>query len=334
MANTPPRNPARTLRMAVIGCGPIGRLHAQAIVAAPQAHLTALCDTDAERRKSASHEFCVPGYENTKRLFAEERLDAVTIATPDHLHVEPALAAIAAGSHVFCEKPLATQVCEAERMVTAARNGHMQLGVDYNRRFAFGYRTARQLLDEGAIGRLQSLRIQVSDRTPPQVVRHPFVIFTTLLTHHLDLLAWFGGEIVRLRAVAGHQPIGPLLREVAITCEFEGGSGTIAAQYRDDARETVESLALQGSGGLINVEGSCGSVVLTQRGRGTKRWFQPPKDESFYDSVNAHLRAFIEQVACGAAPPVSGTDGMSSLKLAASAVKSIQLQQSINARNR
>ncbi len=334
MTTIPACDPARTLRMAVIGCGPIGRLHAQAIVAAPQARLAAVCELDAKRRESAGDTFNVPAYEDPRRLFAEEQLDAVAIATPDHLHVEPTLAAIEAGCHVFCEKPLATQVCEAQRLVSAARNGKVHLGVDYNRRFAFGYRTARRLLDEGAIGRLQTLRIQVSDRTPPpHVARHPFVIFTTLLTHHLDLLGWFGGEIVRLQAVAGHQPIGPLLREVAITCEFEGGSGMIAARYRDDLTQTVESLELEGTGGAIRVEGACGGVVLKECSSGVEQRFEPADDESFYDSVVAHVRAFIEQVASGAAPPVSGADGLSSLKLAAAAVKSIELQQAIEVPN-
>jgi myo-inositol 2-dehydrogenase/D-chiro-inositol 1-dehydrogenase len=272
----------------------------------------------------------VPACESVAQLLADHRLDAVTIATPDHLHAESALDSIAAGCHVFCEKPLATSAVEAAEVVRAAADRPVHLGVDYNRRFAFGYRTAKRLLDDGAIGPIRRCLIDVSDRTPPRhVARHPLVIFTTLLTHHFDLLRFYGGEIRSIRAVAGHQPIGPLLGDVSLSFEFKSGAtGTIEARYRDDLTRTVERLELEASSGIVLVEDITGPVTCTGRD-GRSQFFSPDDAETFDDSLIAHLHAFIACVARGDPPPVTGHDGLVGLQLAEAAVESIHSGHSI-----
>src|SRR5262245_21521183 len=96
----------RPLRMGVIGCGPIGQLHARAIAGSSEAMLAAVCDIDPRRAQSAAESFGAAPYDRVAKMLGHDSLDAVTIATPDHLHLEPALLAIAAGCYVFCEKPL------------------------------------------------------------------------------------------------------------------------------------------------------------------------------------------------------------------------------------
>ncbi|MEX0679175.1 MAG: Gfo/Idh/MocA family oxidoreductase [Pirellulales bacterium] len=320
---------SRALRMAVIGCGPVGTLHAQAIAASPHAVLVAVCEVDPQRRDEAQRRFDVHAYERVERLLTDESLDAVAIATPDHLHLQPALEAIAAGCHVFCEKPLANSVPEAGQIVRAAAERNVRLGVDYNRRFAFGYRTAKRLVDEGAIGTVRHSRLTVSDRTPPpRVARHPLVIFTTLLTHHFDLLRCFAGEVRSIRAEAGQPTIGSLLRNVTLSFEFAGGAqGTIVAGYRDELTRTVESLDLGGTVGTIVVEDVTGPVTWTSRdGQSTQSFSAQDHggEETFYDSLIAHVQAFIEHVARGAAPPVTGEDGLVGMRLAAAAIESIE----------
>ena len=257
-----------------------------------------------------------------------ETLDAVTIATPDHLHVDVALSAIAAGCHVFCEKPLAASLSEAAQMVRAAGERGVFLGVDYNRRFAFGYRTARQLFDEGRIGKLDYCVLRVSDRTPrAQVARNPQVIFTTLLTHHLDLLRYFGGEVRLLHALAGDEPAPALLRSVILSLKFASGAiGTIAAGYRDGQTRTVEWMELGGPAGAIAVEDITRRVTLTSNDPDRAQAFRPNHfigGDAFYDSLVEHVQAFIEHVARGVQPPVSGNDGLMGMKLAAAAVESL-----------
>ena len=254
---------AKTLRMAVVGCGPIGNLHARAISGSPNAQLVAVCDSDAARRNEAAARWNVRAYATEQEMLAGETLDAVTIATPDHLHVELTLAALDAGCHVFCEKPLATSPAEAERLVSTAAERGVHLAVDYNRRFAFGYRTAKELLAAGRIGELKYCVIRASDRTPrAAVARHPQVILTTFLTHFFDLLRFYGGPIRQVQAVCGREPAGGLMRSISLSFQFAGGAvGTIMAGYRDGQTRTAEWLELGGTAGAIVVEGLCARTI-------------------------------------------------------------------------
>ena len=331
---TDPDGGARKLRVAVIGCGPIGDLHARAIAGAGCAALVAVCDTDPARAASAAERWRAAAYGDARQLLAGERLDAVTIATPDHLHVEPALQAIDAGCHVFCEKPLAAGAAEARRVVQAAAEHGVRLAVDYNRRFAFGYCTARRHLDEGSIGRLETCLVRVTDPVPPPAVaRHPHVILTTLLTHHLDLLRWLGGEIRRVYATTGSQPDGPLVQNVCLSLDFAGGAiGTIVAGYRSGQSRTAEWMELSGSAGSLVVEDVTRRVILTGADPDRRQVFEPSPFAAagaFYDSLVEHVQTFLAHVARGAAPPVTGRDGLASLLLAEAAIESLQTGQRV-----
>jgi len=324
------------LRMAVIGMGRVGELHARAIAGSQHAKLAAVCDSDAERRRAAAERFGVAVYESVEQMLATESLDAVTIATPDHLHVEPALLAIARGCHVFCEKPLAADADEAARVVEAAERRGVSLGVDYNRRFGFGYRTAKELVDTGAIGGLDYCLLRVTDATPPAAVaRHRHAMFTTLLTHHLDLMRHFGGEVRRVHATTGDHS-GNLMRSVSMTLEFASEvTGTIVASYRDGQSRTSEWMELGGTLGSIAVEDVTRRVIVTGLVPEYRQTFLPDPFQSgdaFYQTLIEHVQAFVEHVASGREPPVTGRDGLTSLQLAEAAVESLTSGHTVEVR--
>ncbi len=318
----------RRLRVAVIGLGRVGELHARAISASERAVLIAVCDSDSSRRQDAARRFSVAAHDSVERLLAGESLDAVTIATPDHLHVEPALAAIAHGCHVFCEKPLAASADEAARLVEAAERRGVWLGVDYNRRFGFGYRTARRLFESGEIGSLQSCLLRVTDATPPaQVVRHRHVMFTTLLTHHFDLMRYFGGEIRAVQATSSDAASEMLMRSVIVVLTFASGAiGTIVAAYRDDQTRTSEWMELGGTTGSIAVADVTRRVTVTSLDPDCRLSFDPDSFQSgdaFDHTIIDHVRAFVECIATGREPPVTGRDGWIGLQLAEAAIESL-----------
>jgi myo-inositol 2-dehydrogenase/D-chiro-inositol 1-dehydrogenase len=324
-------SPDAALRVGVIGCGPIGTLHAEAVCRSPLASLVGVCDVDRGRAEGLASRLGrgVSACTRSSDLLKPGRIDVAAIATPDHLHVEVALEAIEAGCHVFCEKPLATSAAEARRLVEAADRRGVILGVDYNRRFGFGYRRARSLLDGGRLGSLQHLLIHVLDRTPlPDVARFPEVILTTLLTHHLDLARWFGGEVAAIAARFG--PPDPsasgLRRDVVLSLDFEGGAvGAIVAGYRDGLTRTSER---------TEIVGSLGSVQVDDVTRAATSWTTDPDrcevstlglftgEAGFHATIGEHVKAFLESVAAGSSPPVAGLDGLRGLELAEAALRS------------
>jgi myo-inositol 2-dehydrogenase/D-chiro-inositol 1-dehydrogenase len=138
------------VRVGILGCGFIGRIHALNLKTDPRVELVAVADTVPQAAQRLAAEVGARPLASLDHLLAE-RLDAVYVCTPNTAHVEPVLRALAAGLHVFSEKPMATTLQDAWRIREAARQsrGIYQLG--FNRRFANVYRFARRLIEEGAI---------------------------------------------------------------------------------------------------------------------------------------------------------------------------------------
>jgi len=159
------------LRVAIIGTGFMGRMHAHAwrtaprffdLSPAPEAVL--LVGSDADRTATAAAEFGIPEASSDWRsALSRDDIDIVDICTPGHTHVEIALAALAAGKHVLCEKPLANDVADADRMADAAaaaaeRGVVSMCGFSYRRTPALAL--AKKLIDDGRLGRIRHVRAQ------------------------------------------------------------------------------------------------------------------------------------------------------------------------------
>lgn len=151
--------PEEKVRYAVVGLGHIGRnTILPAFAQAERAKIVALFSGSAEKREQQGQQYGVPAfsYEELERGLAQERIEAVFVAVPNHRHREFTLRSIAAGVPVLCEKPLAMTVAEADEMIAAARAHRVPLMVAYRLHYAPGHREAMRLAHAGAIGEVRS----------------------------------------------------------------------------------------------------------------------------------------------------------------------------------
>ena len=315
----------KRLRAAVIGCGFVGGLHARAILDSPHAVLQAVCDLDPRRTESWVTATGAAAFASWQEMFRSTRLDVVSVATPDHLHLDPVLSAIEQGVHVFCEKPLAGSLVEARRMARAAAERKVHLGVDYNRRLGFGYRQAKDLLAAETSGRLRQATIQVCDGIPASLAQHPYSLLTSLVSHHLDLLRWFGGEVRSLHATLSGPSVQHPRQATIVSESSQGVLGSVCASWREGQRRTVEQMQLIADNRVISVEDVQQEVCAWHESPDSAQRFRPNAFEHgnrFYDTVTAHLSAFLEAVANGNEPPVTGRDGCATLQLVEAAIES------------
>jgi 1,5-anhydro-D-fructose reductase (1,5-anhydro-D-mannitol-forming) len=159
---------SRTVRWGIVGCGWVARDYvAPGIVAAPHAELAALCDPDdrARGRIAALAPQAAP-HADLDAFLATPGLDAVYVATPNHLHAPIVEAAARAGKHVLCEKPMATSVEDAERMVVACREAGVQYATAFDQRFQAYHRRLRDLIAAGRMGTITAVRIHYACWTP------------------------------------------------------------------------------------------------------------------------------------------------------------------------
>jgi predicted dehydrogenase len=162
--------------------------HAAALAAIPNIDVVAGCDIVPGLRDQFLERWGSrwPGaktYHDYAEMLATEKPDLVTIATPDFLHADPFIKAVEAGAKgIFVEKPLATSVEDATRMVEAARARGTIVNVDFTRRWGPNYVTARALVDQGRIGKLSQIVIEIGGERAMLWRNHP---------HAIDLMAYY-----------------------------------------------------------------------------------------------------------------------------------------------
>lgn len=157
----------RKLGVAMIGFGGIGRVHALAYRAIPLhyglsadvIHIVGVATTNLATARAAAEAIgCSVWTDDYRELLARDDVDAVDICVPNHKHEEIVVAAAKAGKHIYCEKPLAMTVAEGQRMVDAARQAGIITQMTFNFRFFPALTRARQLVEDGFLGRVFSFR--------------------------------------------------------------------------------------------------------------------------------------------------------------------------------
>lgn len=141
-------------RLGFLGTGWIGRHRMQCVHESGLADVVAVADSSAECASAAAEAVGgVPWFGGLSELL-EQELDGIVIATPSALHAQQSIAALERGLAVFCQKPLGRNAQETERVVTAARRKNRLLGVDFSYRHVEGVRCLRNLIGDGALGRI------------------------------------------------------------------------------------------------------------------------------------------------------------------------------------
>jgi len=146
---------AKKVRAGVIGAGAIGPAHMRGYQQTAGAELTAVCDVNRGRAQAAAKQFGVPHvFTDYRKLLAAKVADAVSVCTPNASHLPITLAALEAGTHVLCEKPLALDGGQGRRMVEAARKARRVLMTAQSMRYGAGARVLKRMAEEGRFGDL------------------------------------------------------------------------------------------------------------------------------------------------------------------------------------
>ncbi len=144
----------KEIRFGLVGCGVIGRVHAEALAELDGARLAGVTDARRESADAFAAAYGAVSYPSLEDLLASDAIDAVCICTPSGLHAEEALAALRAGKHVILEKPMALCSADAERLVAASKESRHILSVISQHRFRPDVVRLKELMDAGAFGKL------------------------------------------------------------------------------------------------------------------------------------------------------------------------------------
>jgi len=320
-----------TLRIALAGAGLIGRRHADALAVARGGALCAVADPAPAGAELAAR-YAVNHHATLDALIAAERPDGVILATPNQMHLGGAQSCIAAGIPALIEKPLATTVADAEAIVAAGHAAGVPLLIGHHRRHNPLIRRARELIDDGQLGRITAVQgtawlCKPDDYFETAWRREPGggPIFINL-SHDIDLLRHLVGEVSSVHAMSSNAVRGFAPEDTAaIILRFDGGalgtislSDTVTAPFSWEltARENPAYPATDQACYLIG--GTNGSLALPNltlwSNPGLRGWWEPisatrvPQDHD--DPLVAQINQFADVIRGEAAPLVPARDGL------------------------
>jgi predicted dehydrogenase len=329
---------ASKFRVAVIGAGFMGSMHAQIFANEPRAELVAVVDQNLERATALATELGngVKAYASHIDMLAAEELDLVSICTPDHLHLEPALAIAAKGVNLFVEKPIASTIEDGQKIVDACKANNVKLGIGYLLRFDPRYYKARELITSGQIGtpihiyaRRNSARTEGPKRYAGTL---PLALHVTV--HDVDMVLWMleGQTPVSVYAQQTDILLGDIGTQDTIAGLVRFSGGTIVnfesawslpagARYMIDAR--MELIGTEGS-----FEVQCGDSGLyfadnqTSREIDTQHW--PIIGGRVGGDLKIQLASVLEWLDGGPSNVASGEEAIRSLELTRALIQSAE----------
>lgn len=197
----------KQLKVAIVGCGNVSKVHFAAAVSNPSAKLIAVCDIKEDRAKQASEEYGVPYYTDYHDVL-DLKPDIIHLCTPHHVHAEMTIAAAGRGIHILTEKPMATNLHDADRMIQAARDNNVTLGVIFQNRYNPSSLAVKEAVDSGEMGKILGARLFVtwmrddeyyskSDWKGTWDMEGGGVLIDQAI-HTMDLMQWIMGPIDRL----------------------------------------------------------------------------------------------------------------------------------------
>ncbi|MBW7883009.1 MAG: Gfo/Idh/MocA family oxidoreductase [Caldilineaceae bacterium] len=194
------------IKLAVIGCGVWGQAHAEIFAHHPYGKLVAVADRDEKRASEVGKRYSIPWYADYHQMLVGEECDAVGIATPDFAHAEPLLAALGAGKHVLCEKPLVTRRDDLERVNDAAIKSGCRVMVDYHNRWNPPFAITHERLATGQLGEPVNGYLRLNDTIWVPLEYLSWAASSSIIwflgSHAVDTLSWlFGDRIKRVYSV-------------------------------------------------------------------------------------------------------------------------------------
>jgi predicted dehydrogenase len=295
----------KKLRWGLIGCGDISRKRvAPALRDIPDCELVAVNRARPDLAEAFAQEFGAKRWHaDWRELITDEEVDAVYLATPVYLHAEQTIAAAEAGKSVLCEKPMAMNTAECDRMIAACAANGVKLGIAYYRRFYPVIRRIQEILRSGEIGKPVLAQVNAFERFNPQPGEDRYWLLEKSKSgggpmmdfgcHRIEILIHLLGPIKRTTSVAGRAMFD---REVEDTCvagfEFDrGAQASLAVSHA--AFESRDTLDIFCSAGSIHVPALNRGEIRVVTAAGDQLESRPPHANIHQPLIEDFTRAVL-----------------------------------------
>ena len=330
------------MRLAVIGAGAIGRVHARNVAAHRESTLAIVCDKNAEAAETTADQFGSSAVQSVEEAL-HGNLDGAIISSSTSSHGEVAAACIAAGVPFLCEKPLAFDLETAREIVAAARRAGLVAATAFNRRFDAGYAGIKAAVSAGEIGRVEAILMTSRTASPPSVefTRTSGGLFGEKGAHFYDLARWITEEHPVDLFAMGSALVNPAFADIGevdtamITMRMPSGSlcqfdFSWRAAYGQDERVEVN-----GSLGMLQTfQEPVGRFLRSKVSGQSQDGPMPTWYERFAPTYAEELHSFLGAIRSGDASGLpSLEDGLAAQQIADAAKESLRIAQPVRLEN-
>jgi predicted dehydrogenase len=323
------------VRVAVIGAGPIGNLHADIHKSDPLAELVGICDIIQERADKASERLGVPRFYDLEEMIRSLSPDMCDVCTGGYEygsdHHLPTMLALEAGCHVLCEKPVSNEIAPAEEMVAKAQEKGLCFGVNMNHRFTPAACLAKKWVDEGRLGHLLFVNMSMWIKNPAE--SSPYFQIKALHPHTVDVMRYYCGDIEAVQCFATKAPGRTIWSTAQFNMRFCNGMvGHLTGSYDIERGHPMERCEVAGVGGRFVLEDMFRELTLYPAGNLEKTVYTNPffgGMRDFKDTFRNRIHRFLEQVSEGASPGEidgSGASALAAQRVLAAAIESLETE--------
>lgn len=344
-----------TVRIGIVGSGFAASLHARALRQVPDVEVVAAASPDAEHVYVFTRAFEIPHALIDYRDMVEgDLVDAVIVACPNDLHSAVAVAAAGAGKHVLVDSPMALSLAQCDRMIDVCRNKGVILMYGENLCFAPNYARAKDLADEGALGRIYYVR-NVECHQGPQaewswdIERSGGGALVDLGSRSIAVCRWLFGNaaVERVSAQLGrfvHRERTEAEDHAVVAMRFAtgghavGGLGVVESSWARagglDSRAEIcgsrgTTVADLARGPALQVYSEEGYGFDAGPGRATRGWTWTPSEDVWSSGHLQQMAHFVECVRDGRRPALTGEDGRAVLETVCAAYESARTGQEV-----
>jgi len=304
----------KKLGVAVIGTGFWGRNHARVFKELEETELLAVCDINAERAKNVAKQFGVRAYTSMGKLLKRKDVEAVSNCVWSLNLAKETLKALKAGKHVLVEKPMATNVKQAEKLLETAEEEGLHLSVGFLMRFIPGIQHMKNAIEDKTIGNLVCATAKRVSEWPERI--GDVGVVKDIAIHDIDIIRYlFGEEPIAVYAKTGSMKHKKFEDYAQIMLTFEGGkSAFIESNWLTPYK--TRTLVVTGSKAIMKLDYITQELTIED----AKKTIQPRYP--WQEPLKLELQHFANCILKKEKPLITGTDGLKALQIAEAALKS------------
>ena len=324
------------IRVAVLGAGRIGKIHARNVAAHPGCRLIAVADPLEAAARALASSLGAQASADPAAVLSRDDVDAVIIGTPTDTHVDFILEGARRGKAVLCEKPIDLDISRADHAVAEVERLGARVMIAFNRRFDPSAAAMKRAIDAGEIGEVRQVIITSRDpEPPPPGYTGSGGVFRDMTIHDFDMARFLLGEEPVEVLAMGNALIDPETPEgydtLMVMLRTASGRQCHINNYRQAVYGYDQRFEVLGSRGLLMNENLRPTTLRRWSGERTEA-----KDpllyfflERYAEAYRLELDAFVAALDAGNAMPVTARDGRAALRLADAALESAQTARAI-----